>query len=303
MQPISILFPFVFVVFSGFICAKLNWFSEPQIHGLRKFFFNIAIPLFLFLSMYQADLDKALSTTVMASFYLPVILCYVCTLLLCKVLCKKPLVDSAVLALGGTYSNTVLVGLPLIMASLGPHYGAMVFMIITFHSALLFSLTFLISSAQHTRLKLVIKPLLLNPIVISITGGLITNLLSVPIPSIALTSLSLLSDPAISGALFVLGAGLTQYPIRQAWKTALMISLAKLIVLPIAVFSFAKWGLMLNELEVTVVTLMSASPLGVNAYLVARQLNTQQGALASSVALSTLLSVITLSIWLTLLIP
>jgi predicted permease len=239
----------------------------------------------------------------MISFYGPVFVIYALCTALFKVLKKMTLAESAVLALGCTYSNTILVSLPIIISSLGPKYGALVFIIITFHSALLFALTFACSSKHDRRFVNLLKPLFVNPIVLSISGGLLANSLNIPIPSPLQSALSLLAQPAIAGALFVLGGSLVNYAIKQAWQHAMVLSITKLVILPCSVYLLARWGFKLDMGTVAVVTLMSASPLGVNAYLVARQLGKQQAVMASSVALSTLLSIVTLSLWLTALIP
>ena len=303
MNPIDILFPLIFVVTAGFICAKIKFLSSVHFEGLRTFIFNLAIPVFLFLSMYKADLQQALSLNLLLSFYLPVVLVYSAVCVAFKMLGKMSAAESAVLALSGCYSNTVLVGLPIIIMTLGEHYGALVFMVITFHSALLFALTFILSSNVKGSLGMLLKPLILNPVVLSISLGIVANAMSFPLPTTFINGLDLLSEPAIAGALFVLGASLNQYSVKEAWKGALIISVIKLGLLPAAVFSFATWVLNLPTAHVAVVTLMAASPLGVNAYLVARQLSVKQDIAASSVVLSTLLSVFTLSMWLLTLVP
>ncbi|NOU53040.1 AEC family transporter [Pseudoalteromonas sp. JBTF-M23] len=302
MTALSILFPIIFVVLAGYGCAKLNIFSTSALDGLRLFIFNLAIPVFLFISMYRADLSHALSSSVMLSFYLPVLTVYLFCFAALTLVMKKNTADSAVLSLASTYSNTILVGLPIIIASLGPEYGAMVFVIITFHSALLFGCTFLLASAFQGRFVTAFKPLLINPIVVSISAGLLCNYVNLKLPQALQEGLLLLAEPAIAGALLALGASLNNYSLKGAWRGALCVSVIKLIVLPSAVFALAKWGMQLPTKQVAVLTLMSASPLGVNAYLVARQLQCQQSVLASSVVLSTLLSVLTLALWLTALV-
>lgn len=303
MNPIDILFPLIFVVTAGFICAKIRFLSTTHFEGLRTFIFNLAIPVFLFVSMFKADLQQALSASLLLSFYMPVVFIYLCVCIGIKIFGKMSLSESAVLALSGCYSNTVLVGLPIIIMALGEQYGALVFMVITFHSALLFALTFALSSNVKGDIVELLKPLLLNPVVLSISLGIVANAITLPIPNILLNGLNLLSEPAIAGALFVLGASLNQYSVKEAWKGALIVSVIKLALLPAAVFAFAKWGFNLPVKQVAVLTLMAASPLGVNAYLVARQLKVKQDVAASSVVLSTLLSIFTLSIWLLTLVP
>jgi predicted permease len=303
MSTLTILLPLVLCVCAGFVSMKQSIINDSWLNKLRGLIFNIAIPIFLFTGMYKANLDQVLSANLLASFYVPVIAVYAACLALTHALFKVNTDDAALLALASTYSNTVVVGLPIIIASLGASHGALVFMIITFHSALLFSFTFFFAMNKQLHWISALKPLLLNPIVVSISLGLMCNLIQLPLPSMLIATTSALAYPVIYSALFVLGASLTNYAIKQAWRTALYVSLIKLIVLPLCVYTLAKWGLNLPHDQIAVVTLMSASPLGVNAYLVARQLKRQQAILASSVALSTILSALTLAAWLSALIP
>ncbi|MBQ4812152.1 AEC family transporter [Pseudoalteromonas luteoviolacea] len=301
MTPIEVLFPLIFLVLTGYLCGKTGFIATTQLEGLRRFIFYIAIPVFLFLNMYQADLDKVASPQLLLAFYIPVLMCYLLTLTTKWLNNKKARAEAAMWGLGGTYSNTVLVGLPVIIAALGSEAGSLVFMIITFHSALLFALSFLFSSNRSGSLIETLKPLFVNPIVLSISAGLLFNALYIPLPKLLFSGLEWLAKPAISGALFVLGVSLVQYSIKQAWKRALLLSITKLWVLPIMVFGFANW-LQLSEIHTAVLTLMAASPLGVNAYLVARQQQCAQDTLAASVVISTMLSPFSISAWLYLLI-
>ncbi|KZN42190.1 MULTISPECIES: AEC family transporter [Pseudoalteromonas] len=297
MTPVEILFPLIFLVLTGFVCGKSGFIATNQLEGLRRFIFYLAIPVFLFLNMYRADLSQVASAEIMLAFYLPVAACYFLTLAAKWLVHREALSDAAMWGLGGTYSNTVLVGLPVIIAALGNDAGAMVFMIITFHSALLFALSFLFSSTAQQSLITTLKPLFINPIVLSISLGLLLNAVEFSIPTLVLSGLDWLAKPAIAGALFVLGVSLVQYSLKQAWQSALLLSLVKLMLLPAIVWGFASM-LGLPSVHISVLTLMAASPLGVNAYLVARQQKCAQATLASSVVMSTLLSPLTMSLWL-----
>ncbi|KZN37287.1 AEC family transporter [Pseudoalteromonas luteoviolacea] len=301
MTPIEILFPLIFLVLTGYICGKTGFIATSQLEGLRRFIFYIAIPVFLFLNMYQADLDKVASSLLLIAFYTPVVLCYLLVFGLKWLIHKHAKAEAAMWGLSGTYSNTVLVGLPVIIAALGAEAGSLVFMIITFHSALLFALSFILSSNSKGSFFSVLKPLFINPIVLSITAGLLFNALSVALPELFISGLEWLAKPAIAGALFVLGVSLVQYSLIQAWKSALLLSITKLVMLPLMVFGFATW-FGLSDTHTAVLTLMAASPLGVNAYLVARQQQCAQATLAASVVMSTLLSPLSMSAWLYVLI-
>tara|TARA_B100001059_G_scaffold850_2_gene679 strand:- start:6581 stop:7354 length:774 start_codon:yes stop_codon:yes gene_type:complete len=257
--------------------------------------------------MAQADLKTSVSLNGFLSFYIPVILIYFFALIIDRyTLSKHPQYERhSVFALGSSYSNTVLVGLPIIIAAIGREMIGIVFMIITFHSALLFTLTFLVSAKSEKSAfswQQFAKNMLLNPVVLSISLGLLANVLGLTLPLDIINGLDLLSQPAIGCALFVLGANLAFYKISQNWQPALIATLLKLVLLPCLVLLLGRFVFMLEAQLLNVLILLSASPLGVNAYLIANQIKQHQATLASTVVMSTVLSGISFSIWLCLLL-
>ncbi|WP_390904036.1 AEC family transporter [Shewanella phaeophyticola] len=208
---------------------------------------------------------------------------------------------SAVYALGCSYSNTVIVGLPVITAALGKAMIGSIFMIITFHSAFLFALTFILAarSQQHGfSWRNFTRSMVLNPVVLSISLGIIANGLNIDLGEQLDEGLSLLAKPALTCALFVLGANLSFYRIGDNWRFALLASVLKILLLPALVYVMANWVFEFSEQNSVMLVLLSASPLGVNAYLIATEIKQYQSTLGSTVVLSTLLSVLSYSLWL-----
>ncbi|WP_404339068.1 AEC family transporter [Pseudoalteromonas mariniglutinosa] len=306
MHIFSIIFPLIFIVLIGYLSSRSKFLSQAHIAGLSKFTFYISVPAFLFLNMTQANLTKSISLTSFSSFYLPVISTYFFAYFIDHAVLNKQSTAShhAVFALGSSYSNTVLVGLPIIIAAIGQQMVGMVFMIITFHSALLFTLTFLLSarSQQTFQWRSFTKSMILNPVVLSISLGLLLNVSTLTLNQNIVNGLALLGKPAISCALFVLGANLAFYKVSDNLQGALIATSLKLIILPACVYLFATYIFALDKPTRNVLVLLSASPLGVNAYLIANQIKQLQATLASTVVLSTVLSVISFSVWLTILL-
>ncbi|BAJ02699.1 AEC family transporter [Shewanella violacea] len=301
---VSIIFPLIFMVGLGYLLTHIKYLSREHIAGIGKFAFNISIPAFLFLNMYKAPLEQSLNITELMAFYLPVLAVYGIGFLACKLFRRgndKVQAHSAVYALGCSYSNTILVGLPIIIGALGESMMGNVFVIITFHSALLFALTFLIASkgaGQGFSWPSFTRSILFNPVVMSISMGILINALGFNLPDELMSGLSLLAQPALACALFVLGANLSFYSISQDWKFSALACVIKLLVLPALVYFFGHYGLGMVGDSLALVVLLSASPLGVNAYLIATQLKVQQSVLASTVVLSTVLSVFSFGFWL-----
>ena len=307
MHIFSIIFPLIFIVALGFSCCKLKFFQQQHIAGLSKFTFYISLPAFLLLNMSQIDLQQSISLSAFLSFYIPVLCIFALGILVDRFYLakQKNYQQHSVFGLAASYSNMVLVGIPIIIASLGKEMITIAFMIITFHSTLLFALTFLIGAkgSQHAfSWSNFAKSMVLNPIVLSIGCGLALNVLGIKLFTNLANSLELLATPAIACALFVLGANLAFYEIAANWQPALVASLLKIFLLPASVLLIGSYVFALETQILTVLVLLSASPVGVNAYLIACQVGQHQVTLASAVVLSTVLSVISFTFWLAILL-
>ncbi len=317
MTILSIISPLIVVALLGFICTKTQWLSKEQLNALSKFTFSISIPAFLFYQMAKADFSEQVSPQLFAAFYLPVLVCYVIAWLVSyffypkkpvkndEALTSKNSAASAVFALSASYSNTIIVGLPVLLAAMGEQVIGIIFLIVTFHSAMLFALTSAIAAranSKHTTQKFngftFIKQTLNNPLIISILSGLFVNLLGITLPDFLQDSLALISTPAIALALFILGASLAFYQVRQELTFISIACFIKLMLLPALVFLTAQYIFTLEPFVVTVLVILSACPTGVNAYLIAVTHQQHQQTVAGTVVLSTLVSVVTIPLWL-----
>lgn len=307
MSIISIIFPLIFMVTLGYLLTRLAFFNKEQIGGISKFTFYVSIPTFLFINMLTAPLSQSIDIKSLLAFYVPVLIVFALGYKINRHLSPEYLNSrdaSAVFALGSSYSNTVLVGLPIIIAALGEVMMGQVFMIITFHSATLFALTFILAARGQTQgfsWANFSRTMLLNPVVMSIGLGIGANALGLELGTQLSASLALLATPALACALFVLGANLTFYKIGDDWHLALIATGLKLLLLPALVYLMARYGLAIGSDRLTMLVLLSASPLGVNAYLIATELKQHKSTLGTTVVLSTLLSVFSFSFWLAVL--
>lgn len=308
MAIVNIIFPIMFMVTLGYGLTRVGFFSKEHIAGISKFTFYVSIPAFLFTNMLAAPLAQSIDPYSLLAFYIPVLLVFVIGYKINRYIgpiTQRNSDASAIYALGCSYSNTVIVGLPVITAALGKAMIGSIFMIITFHSAFLFALTFVLAarSQQHGfSWRNFTRSMVLNPVVLSISLGIIANGLNIKLGELLDDGLALLAKPALACALFVLGANLSFYRIGDNWRLALIASGLKILLLPALVYVMAAIVCQLPAQNTMMLVLLSASPLGVNAYLIATEVKQHQATLGSTVVLSTLLSVLSFSLWLTWLI-
>jgi len=317
MNILAIILPLIVVALLGYICTKSRWLSREQLDALSKFTFSICIPAFLFYQMAKADFSEQVSPQLFAAFYLPVLTCYFITYLISYFFYKREQLNNngtsavknraacAVFALSASYSNNVIIGLPVLLAALGEQVLGIIFLIVTFHSAMLFALTSAIAAKAKSTYGTkkfnylnFIKQTVNNPLIISILSGLIVNILGITLPDFLQDSLALVSKPAITLALFILGGSLAFYQVRQELTFISIACFSKLILLPTLVFLISQYTFNLEPFVVTVLVILSACPTGVNAYLIAATHQQHQQTVAGTIVLSTLISLITIPLWL-----
>jgi hypothetical protein len=293
------------LVTAGYIAAKWQYLNQTTISQLSKLTFSYIIPAFLFHSMATANFTDMLAPEIFISFYGAVISCF----LLCFFIYRRyssiaTNADSALFSLSACYSNTMIIGLPILIAAYGDKAIAIIFLIMSFHSAVLFFITGFgcsITTNQGFKPIQLIKSSLFNPLIIAIFLGFIINLMSLQLPIWLNNTLLLIGKPAITLALFILGTSLTIHRVSDNINAVLLASLVKLILLPALVWLLASQLFQLSPLLTAIVVILTACPTGVNAYLVACNYQSQQSLVAGTVVSTTVLSTITLPIWLYLL--
>ena len=304
MNILSVISPLIMVGLIGFVTTKCNWFTKAQIDSLSKFTFNVAIPAYMFQLLANTDLSKV-DLTIYSAFYLPIVLVYSLAWLVNYYFhqdLNTSTPASAIYGLGSSHSNNVVVGMPVAMMVLGEQVLPIISIVISLHSALLFGVTSLLTANEKQfQWQKFFKQIFYNPLLISVLGGFGFNLLGLHLPSLVNDSLALLGRPAITLALFLLGASLTFYKISNEIKFILFASFLKLLLLPILVFLSCHFVFQFDPLTTATLVILSGSPTAVNAYLVAKQQNMHQDTVAGIVVVTTLMSIVTLPLWLWLL--
>ena len=304
MTIFPVIFPLVLLTTLGYLSARLKLVSQQTITEVSKVTFNFLIPLYLFHHIATADLSSNLSLDVFTNFYGVVLSIYLTTSFLFFALNKNSQINNtsaSVFSLAGCYSNTIIVGLPVLVSIMDDSVAAIVFLIISFHSAVLFSLTSFFTQLGGNKkfsFSSLAKSTLFNPLLIGIFSGLIFNLLDINFTDWISGSFELLTKPALTLALLLLGTSLNQFQIKTSLPLIALASFIKLVALPLAVFLAATYVFELSHTTRLILVVLTACPTGVNAYLVAAQQNSGQAVLAGTVVFSTIASAITIPTWL-----
>jgi predicted permease len=207
----------------------------------------------------------------------------------------------ALIGFGSAFGNSVLLGIPLVLTSFGDQASLPLFLLLAFHSTVLFTAITVILEAGRgggEALRAValraLKGLLANPIIWGMAGGIGFSLLGLRLPGAIERFAVLLAGAAVPCALFSVGASLRAYRIVGALQPALLMVALKLVLQPLAVWLLAVWVFDVPPLWAKVVVLMAALPVGVNVYVFATRYDAGQAESAAAILLSNVLSVVSL---------
>ncbi|MBE2222450.1 MAG: AEC family transporter [Anaerolineae bacterium] len=308
MSIIAVIAPVFLLVLAGYLAAYFRVLRVGDIDGLSRFVFNIALPVLLFKSLANVALPEQLNWQFFLSYYGVVVVIYGLGMWLSRLWFAAPAQEQSVFGMGASYSNLILVGLPVIAAGLGEEALLPLFMLVSVHSAVLFFITTVLvergSNNGRSPRQIALqtgKSLARNPIIIGLVLGLLVNLLRLPIPQAAAEAIDMLSKAALPCSLFVLGGSLTTYKVAGHFTEAGLIIGLKMVLQPILVWLLVFPVFHINPLWGTVAVMAAGMPVGINAYIYAQNYRLGSAALATAVLLSTILAIFSQSLWLYLL--
>lgn len=311
MNILTLIFPVIAVTAIGYSLARSEFVNKTQLDGLSKVTFNLLMPSFLFVTMATSNLAEQFDADIMFAFYLPVLSFYALLMFYHYWFApqdSKQLGAAAVYAMGNTYSNVVLLGLPVILSALGPDYASYVFLILSAHGIIMIGFTNFCGALStqdkaehHSIFRNTLNNLwrmISNPVLASIVGGMLYNVAGFSLNDTVKDTLTLLGKPGITCALIILGSSLHFYTIKGQRLQIAWLTLVKLILLPLSVYLSATYLFELEPALRAVVVILAASPTGVNAYLVACNVQKHQALVASTVVVTTVLCMFSMIGWL-----
>ena len=278
----------------GFGLGRCPFWRPGWTRGITRFVFAVPLPALLVHLMSDLSNLPPVDARLLIAFFGSCFLVFAVG----KLAFQLDGVGQSVFALGGVFSNNVLLGVPIAKLTLGPEAMPSVALVLVFNALTLWTLvTLSIEWARHgslsfAGLRQMLRGLLSNPIILGILVGAALGLSRLQLPSLVTQALAALSAIAGPLALVVVGLGLSQYGVRRGLAPGLAITALKLVVQPAVIWLLAL-ALGLPPIERHAVVLLGSLSVGVNVYLVAAQFETLQGAVAASMVLSTALAALT----------
>lgn len=296
------------IIAAGFVAVRVGLLRPVWVRRLVLFVFNGAIPVMLFYRIATLDLPERIEWRFLLAYYGSAFAAYAAGMAVSRLRFRRALDEQAIFGLGAGFSNTVLLGIPLLVTAFGPEATLPVFLIIAFHSASLLPVSVVLLEVGRTRdgnatapgLAGLLVEIVANPIILGILLGFAANAASLALPGPVAFLAEGVAEIAIPASLVALGASLAGYELRGQIGPASALAVLKLLVHPLIAWTLAVPVLGLGSPWAPVAVVMAGMPTGAMVYLFGARYDTAPDVAAGTVAVTSAASIVTLSILLVL---
>jgi len=303
----NILAPVLALGLIGYFATRFGFFLSTHRDGLSKYVFDFAVPMLLFSAIVELEPPEASTADLFITYYVPLVAIFTLGMIASWLVLQRSVIEAMVIGLGSCFSNTVLLGIPLIPRALGDDALFPLFLLISVHGITVFTAATVIIEIARGRdaglanlPKQVANGLISNPLIVGLGLGFLWKLTDLGIHPVAADVFHLVATSVTPAALFVLGSSLASYSISGSLAPAVLVTTLKNAIHPLAVFILGSL-LGLEALWLSVATMLAAMPAGMNMYLFASRYHVSPPTATTSILISTISSIVTISIVIALL--
>lgn len=308
---VTIVLPVFALMALGYLFARQGLFREGTGKGLSDFVFTMAVPALLFRTVEQTPIRLDISVLIWISFMGALGLTWALATLATASLLRRPPPDAAAIAMTACFGNVVLLGIPLATNAWGAAAAVPLATILAVHTPTLWTLgsvhMALATNARGASLAATLRAVAIdlakNPIILAVIAGTLWRWTGIGLHPTIDRILTLLGEASTPTALVAVGIGLVGVKIHGQAPTLAAVIALKMLVMPAIAAVLALVVLPLDPVSAGVVVLLAAMPSGANAYLFASRHDRVVNSTSGAVALGTLLSIATVTVIVTVLVP
>ncbi|RWR08046.1 AEC family transporter [Paenirhodobacter populi] len=287
--------PFFALIGLGWIAGRRRFMDAQATAALTRFVFYFPLPAMLFGFAATLPVADLFDPAFLAAYILGSLAVWGLVLGVAR-LRALPGPEAAMEAHTAMTGNTGFLGVPMLVALLGPQAAGPVLMVLTTDMVVFSVLITVIITALRSG-RVAVGPLVLgvlrNPLIMAMVLGLLWSELGLPVPQPARDFLSLLGGAATPVALFAIGASLANLE-GSHFGPALWLSFAKLVLHPLAVAITALWLFPVERHAAGVMIAAAALPVAGNVYILATYFGVAAHRVSTAILISTGVSIVTI---------
>ena len=304
MEVASLVLPVFAIIVTGWLAGYLGYIPRSLADGLVHFAYNVAMPALLFVTIAQEPASHLLEWRFLLAFGGGSMLCFALVFLGLRIGWGRGLASSTMHGMAAAMTNTGFVALPILHSVYGQPAVLPAAIATLFVAAIMFPATvILLESEQHraerpsARSAGLVKQIVLNPMVLSTALGLAWAFTGLKIPAPLAAYLNIFAGALTPCALFAIGLGLSAEGLRTNLNASIALAAIKLVIMPLIVYALCLLT-KLDPLNTIAAVICAAVPTAKTVFILAGAYKVEEELVASTVSITTLLSVVTLMGWL-----
>jgi predicted permease len=295
----SITLPVFSLVFIGMWLKWRNKIDDNFTAKASYIVFNLALPVLMFAAIIRTDIGEIGSFPLVAFALIAAFLSFL--LLWCGARFYRLRAENLGVFVQASFrANLGILGLAFCVATFaepGLAIGAVLLAVITplYNVLSIYALTHAASMEAKMNWPLLLKGVITNPLIIAIVCALPLAYWQWQLPVMVMKSIDYLAAMTLPLALICIGGSLSLNALRSTQGLSWLAVIIKLIILPLIVF-IAAYAVGFRGVELGCLVLMFASPTAAASYVMVRAIGGNHALAANIIALTTLVSIFTLSI-------
>jgi predicted permease len=304
-QVLTVITPLFLIIFASALLQKFKNIGENWSTVLNDFALKIGFPVLIFSALSTAPLSFSAGTELIVSNSLFILSSLALAFALGKLLrLEKQMFRTLFICF--VFGNVAYLGIPTLTQTSGESVLPTASFIVAIYMFWLFTIGtgYLDYSMKKNKKEVVqnlLKNLLKNPLLIAVLLGILVGSLQIPLPQSVLKALDMITASVAPTVLIVIGLFIGKSKLGKVteWFPIALFSILKLAVLP-ALFYFGI--LLLNPTtELSSSIIQASMPLAITPFALADKYNLDKTFIARSIVLSTILSVVSLPFWISVL--
>jgi malonate transporter len=304
VQIADLILPVFAVIVTGWIVGYTGYLSRALSDALIHFAYNIAMPALLIVTIAQEPGHSLINWRFLVAFGGGSLLCFILVLGIMSIHISRGLASRTMYGMAASMTNTGFVALPVLQAIYGQRAVLPAAIATVFVAVVMFPTAVILlevgqrdAHGSRTAPMATVKHVVLNPMVISTLIGMLWSVLNLRMPGPVTAYFGILADALTPCALFAIGLGLSIDALRANIGRASLLTLVKLVIMPLIVYGLSLW-LGLDPLYTIAAVICAAVPTAKTAYILAGEYHCEEMMVASTVSMTTLASIVSLVVWL-----
>jgi len=299
--------PVFLLIGLGYVAARFKLMEGAGVVGLNNFVFLFAIPALLFRTAMKVDIGASAPWRLWAAYFGAMVIIWLLAILISPKIPSLRPAGGAAAAMGSSFGNLVMMGIPLSFAHYGEAAVVPAALIVAIHAPIHWFIATLRAEwvgrgggSLAATLKELVLSLAKNPIVMALVAGALWGATGLGLHPIADRTITMLGEAGVPAALFALGLSLAAFGLKGHMRGVSIILVLKMAVFPLvaAVMAFKVFDL--PPLTASIIVLFACLPPGANAYLFATRYKASVAPVSGAIGVGTFVALfsVTAVLWL-----